>query len=222
MQTQTCTALHHRHTSHMTSICKLVQAVYACCAFVAMGVSLYKMNCTGCTYFSHYVRQEQHMICASVSCPMAMTNVSWQVMLACNACMLCCSEATNGAEVVARMLEHIARHKGYIPIPEPPEGDIGTTDGYNANGPPRGRAVARAGAGRLRDAIVFGYMMQRHRARGKVYNLLTGRKRNRKDKNKEKEKEKTKTKSNLHKRVAWHLCNIQEGLLLTGVRLKEQ
>ncbi|KAL0052130.1 hypothetical protein WJX82_008344 [Trebouxia sp. C0006] len=78
------------------------------------------------------------------------------------------NEATNGAEVVARMLEHIARHKGYIPIPEPPEGDIGTANGYNANGPPRGRAVARAGAGRLRDAIVFGYMMQRHRARGKV------------------------------------------------------
>ncbi|KAA6425950.1 MAG: Arabinose kinase isoform 1 [Trebouxia sp. A1-2] len=78
------------------------------------------------------------------------------------------NEATNGAEVVARMLEHIARHKGYIPIPEPPEGDVGTANGYNANGPPRGRAVARAGAGRLRDAIVFGYMMQRHRARGKV------------------------------------------------------
>lgn len=97
-------------------------------------------------------------------------------MLAYGACMLCCSEATNGAEVVARMLEHIARHKGYIPIPEPPEGDVGTANGYNANGPPRGRAVARAGAGRLRDAIVFGYMMQRHRARGKVYNLVTGRK----------------------------------------------
>ena len=77
-----------------------------------------------------------------------------------------CSEATNGAEVVARMLQHIARNKGYIPIPSPlgEEGDM-------ANGlksPPRGRAVVRAGAGRLRDAIVFGYMMQRHRARGKV------------------------------------------------------
>ena len=66
------------------------------------------------------------------------------------------------------MLEHIARHKGYIPIPEPAEGDTGTANGYNANGPARGRAVARAGAGRLRDAIVFGYMMQRHWARGKV------------------------------------------------------
>ena len=77
-----------------------------------------------------------------------------------------CSEATNGAEVVARMLEHIAHNKGYIPI-TPPHGE----EDDLANGlkkPPRGRAVARAGAGRLRDAIVFGYMMQRHRARGKV------------------------------------------------------
>ena len=83
----------------------------------------------------------------------------------------CCSEATNGAEVVARMLEHIARHKGYIPIPTPPEEEHGTANGFHSNGPPRGRAVARAGAGRLRDAIVFGYMMQRHRARGKVQTL---------------------------------------------------
>lgn len=103
--------------------------------------------------------------------------------------MLCCSEATNGAEVVARMLEHIARHKGYIPIPEPPEGDAGTANGYSANGPPRGRAVARAGAGRLRDAIVFGYMMQRHRARGKVWKVFTCKQRKEK---KEKKKRKRK------------------------------
>ena len=77
-----------------------------------------------------------------------------------------CSEATNGAEVVARMLEHIARNKGYIPIPSPNEEEAEVAHGLQS--PPRGRAVARAGAGRLRDAIVFGYMMQRHRARGKV------------------------------------------------------
>lgn len=65
------------------------------------------------------------------------------------------------------MLEHIARHKGYIPTPSE-EDENGTVIGLHSNGPPRGRAVARAGAGRLRDAIVFGYMMQRHRARGKV------------------------------------------------------
>ena len=148
---------------------------------------------------------------------MAITNVSWQVMLAWNACMICCSEATNGAEVVARMLEHIARHKGYIPIPEPPEEDIGTANGYHANGPPRGRAVARAGAGRLRDAIVFGYMMQRHRARGKVHNLLTERK----EKKKEREK---KAKSTLPIRVAQKsgLAEIQEGPLLTRVKYATQ
>ena len=78
----------------------------------------------------------------------------------------CCSEATNGAEVVARMLEHIARNKGYIPIPSHNEEGDDVANGLQS--PPRGRAVARAGAGRLRDAIVFGYMMQRHRARGKV------------------------------------------------------
>ena len=117
-------------------------------------------------------------ICEHIVCVVSV--VSWPSQMsagascfAYDACMACCSEATNGAEVVARMLEHIARHKGYIPIPEPPEGDIGTANGYNANGPPRGRAVARAGAGRLRDAIVFGYMMQRHRARGKVCKVFT-------------------------------------------------
>lgn len=83
-------------------------------------------------------------------------------------CCVTCSEATNGAEVVARMLVHIARHKGYIPIPEPPEEETVSANGFHPSDPPRGRAVARAGAGRLRDAIVFGYMMQRHRARGKV------------------------------------------------------
>ena len=78
------------------------------------------------------------------------------------------SEAINGAEVVARMLEHIARHKGYIALPEPPQ-DLSTpVNGDGPLTPPRGRPVNRTGAGRLRDAIVFGYMMQRHRARGKV------------------------------------------------------
>ena len=64
------------------------------------------------------------------------------------------------------MLEHIARNKGYIPITPPHREEDDMTNGLKS--PPRGRAVARAGAGRLRDAIVFGYMMQRHRARGKV------------------------------------------------------
>lgn len=64
------------------------------------------------------------------------------------------------------MLEHIARNKGYIPVPSPQWEEAGMANGLKS--PPRGRAVARAGAGRLRDAIVFGYMMQRHRARGKV------------------------------------------------------
>jgi hypothetical protein len=93
------------------------------------------------------------------------------------------------------MLEHIARHKGYIPIPEPPEGDIGTANGYNASGPPRGRAVARAGAGRLRDAIVFGYMMQRHRARGKVCNVFTCKKTKEKKRKKRKSKGERETES---------------------------
>ncbi len=147
-----------------------------------------------------------------------------------DACMACCSEATNGAEVVARMLEHIARHKGYIPIPEPPEGDIGTANGYNANGPPRGRAVARAGAGRLRDAIVFGYMMQRHRARGKVCKVFTCKElsfslqgkeeKTKKGRNrKEREKETTGIKVQDHstRKIHWRFWEIQEGLPLIGV-----
>ena len=82
-----------------------------------------------------------------------------------------CSEPTNGAEVVAGLLEHIARQKGYNPQSAALDTVAAAGDGldYAAAGEtPRGRAVARAGAGRLRDAIVFGYMMQRHRARGKV------------------------------------------------------
>ncbi|KAL3147999.1 hypothetical protein ABBQ38_014294 [Trebouxia sp. C0009 RCD-2024] len=78
------------------------------------------------------------------------------------------NEATNGAEVVARMLEHIARNKGYSPTPSPQGGHPTTGNSLDLEGLPMGGAVARAGAGRLRDAIVFGYMMQRHRARGKV------------------------------------------------------
>ncbi len=149
-----------------------------------MRVSLYKKNLHRLHLLLHHKKLRYK------NCHMTITTVTWQVMLAYNACLMCCSEATNGAEVVARMLEHIARHKGYIPIPVPPEGDIGTANGYTANGPPRGRAVARAGAGRLRDAIVFGYMMQRHRARGKVHSLLTEKKR------------KTREKSTLPIRVA--------------------
>lgn len=64
------------------------------------------------------------------------------------------------------MLEHIAHNKGYTPIPSPQRNMEHTADGLESI--PGGRAVARAGAGRLKDAIVFGYMMQRHRARGKV------------------------------------------------------
>ncbi len=156
---------------------------------------------------------------------MAITNDSWQVMTIGDACVMCCSEATNGAEVVTRMLEHIARHKGYIPVPEPPEGDIGTANGYNANGPPRGRAVARAGAGRLRDAIVFGYMMQRHRARGKVHNLLTCKKGTQKEKGKKEETETEtwmKDKDYSTQRSPWHFWEIQEGLLPDRLRLTEQ
>lgn len=76
----------------------------------------------------------------------------------------CCSEPTDGAEVVARMLEHFARHQG-------PYASLLKHSLSNGNMPSaldRGRSVTRAGAGRLRDAIVFGYMMQRHKARGKV------------------------------------------------------
>ena len=112
------------------------------------------------------------------------------------------------------MLEHIARHKGYIPIPEPPEGDTGTANGYNANGPARGRAVARAGAGRLRDAIVFGYMMQRHRARGKVHNLLADNQRKR-----EKSHKKTNyTHKSSPKEWPGILWEIKERLLLTRIK----
>ena len=73
--------------------------------------------------------------------------------------------------MVARMLEHIARNKGYTPTPSPQGGQPTTGNALDVEGLPGGGAVARAGAGRLRDAIVFGYMMQRHRARGKV-NML--------------------------------------------------
>ena len=71
------------------------------------------------------------------------------------------------------MLEHIARNRGYIALPEPAEDLDDAANGGLPLGVPRGRPVNRAGAGRLRDAIVFGYMMQRHRARGKVRNNCT-------------------------------------------------
>lgn len=70
------------------------------------------------------------------------------------------------------MLEHIARNKGYIPTPLPQGGQPQTGNDYALEGLPGVGAAARAGAGRLRDAIVFGYMMQRHRARGKVTCVL--------------------------------------------------
>lgn len=69
------------------------------------------------------------------------------------------------------MLEHIARNKGYTPLPSTQGGQSNTGNSLDLEGLPMGGAVARAGAGRLRDAIVFGYMMQRHRARGKVHML---------------------------------------------------
>lgn len=81
---------------------------------------------------------------------------------------VCCSDPTDGAEVVARMLEHFARHPGpYASL----LGD-GLTNGSIPSALERGRSVTRAGAGRLRDAIVFGYMMQRHKARGKVCQFI--------------------------------------------------
>ena len=151
-----------------------------------MRVSLCKKTCTDCTYFLYHKKLHYK------NCHMTVGTVTWQVLLAYNACTLCCSEATNGAEVVARMLEHIAGHKGYISIPEPPEGDLGTANGCSANGPPRGRAVARAGAGRLRDAIVFGYMMQRHRARGKVCKVFTCKKKKKQKRKKDRVRDRDK------------------------------
>lgn len=79
------------------------------------------------------------------------------------------SGPTNGAEVVASKLEAAAR--------------LGSLRGVSASGPASGngsaqglsemlgggdRSPQRAGSVRLRDAIVWGYMMQRHDNRAKV------------------------------------------------------
>lgn len=82
--------------------------------------------------------------------------------------MWCCSEPTNGAEVVALKLEMAARRGSH--------GAASTSGLASANGSSQGladmrdggKSPRRAGSVRLRDAIVWGYMMQRHDKRDKV------------------------------------------------------
>lgn len=74
--------------------------------------------------------------------------------------------------MIARMLEHFARQQGPYASLQADGLANGLKQSLSNGGTlpslDRGRSVSRAGAGRLRDAIVFGYMMQRHQARGKV------------------------------------------------------
>lgn len=76
---------------------------------------------------------------------------------------LSCSAPTNGAEVVARRLQRIARTHS-IDAVSPSGSEQGLSSLSNGQ---HGRAE-RAGSVRLRDAIVWGYMMQRPHARTKV------------------------------------------------------
>ena len=70
----------------------------------------------------------------------------------------CCREPTDGAAVATKLLLQIARDKGYSP----------PTDGSASNGTGADRSLSRAGSVRLRDAVVWGYMMQRNARRGQV------------------------------------------------------
>ncbi|GAB4816629.1 hypothetical protein N2152v2_003675 [Parachlorella kessleri] len=76
----------------------------------------------------------------------------------------CYREPTNGAEVVAGLLEEAAREwrqQGQRPQQQ------GGASG-RASPAEGGASLERAGSTRLRDTIVWGYMMQRHAARDKV------------------------------------------------------
>ena len=65
--------------------------------------------------------------------------------------------------MATKLLLQIAKDKGYMP---PTENSASTGTGPN-------RSVSRAGSVRLRDAVVWGYMMQRNARRGQV-SVLTG------------------------------------------------
>ena len=75
-----------------------------------------------------------------------------------------CSAPTNGAEVVAKRLQKIARAQSIHLSPSPSEQGLAGMTGS----PRRAGRAERAGSVRLRDAIVWGYMMQRPDARTKV------------------------------------------------------
>ncbi len=74
-----------------------------------------------------------------------------------------CSAPTDGAEVVARRLQKVARTHSIHDM-------SASTSEQQLAGTPRGQSgqTERAGSVRLRDAIVWGYIMQRPDARTKV------------------------------------------------------
>ena len=75
--------------------------------------------------------------------------------------LLICSAPTDGAEVVARRLQKFARTHSIHDMSS-------STSEQQLVGTPRGGQAERAGSVRLRDAIVWGYIMQRPDARTKV------------------------------------------------------
>ena len=75
-----------------------------------------------------------------------------------------CSAPTNGAEVVAKRLQKIAHAQSIHLSLSPSEQGLASM----AGSPRRAGRAERAGSVRLRDAIVWGYMMQRPDARTKV------------------------------------------------------
>lgn len=88
--------------------------------------------------------------------------------------VLCCSGPTNGAEVVAATLQDIARKRTHCQastsaVNSSAQGlaDLAHSSGGGSEGGGPGQPK-RAGSVRLRDAIVWGYMMQRHDSRTKV------------------------------------------------------
>ena len=65
--------------------------------------------------------------------------------------------------MATKLLLQIARDKGYVPPTE-----VSASMGTGSD-----RSLSRAGSVRLRDAVVWGYMMQRNACRGQV-SVLTG------------------------------------------------
>ena len=71
----------------------------------------------------------------------------------CAACPMCCSEPSNGAEVVADILEHIGQEKGPQPHGLGPQATTALQG-----------SIRKSGSIRLKDALMVAHLMQQEAA----------------------------------------------------------